>query len=122
MQVIVAKGCWRQGLMPFHRTVKGLTKELRTLLHARCQRNEPFGTDQAEFVAHGLVQEDRRTHRIWDGPDELWVQEVDTHPSCGIPDASHRRKVAVVDSLDRILILDQRRAHAFEFCCKFRGS
>src|SRR5262245_14320645 len=115
MQVVVIEIGWHQRLMPFHRTVKALAKEGGVLLHARREWDKPLGADQAEFVAHRLVQEDLGTHRVWHGPDELRVKEVDTHPSRGILDTPHRRKVAVVDSLDRILILDQRRAHAFEF-------
>ena len=51
-----------------------------------------------------------------DGPDELWVEEVDPHPSRGILDTTHRRKVAVANGCDRITILHERRAHAFQFC------
>ena len=83
MQVIVVEVGWHQGLMPFHRTVKALAKEGRVLLHARREGNKPLGADQAELVAHGFVQEDRGTHRVWDGPNEFWVKEVDTIPPMG---------------------------------------
>src|SRR5215510_13147306 len=115
MQVIVIEIGWHQGLMPFHRPVKALAKESRVLLHARREWDKPLGADQTQFVAHGLVQEDLRTHRVWHGPDELWVKEMDTHPSRGILDTPHRRKVAVADGCDRITILHECGAHAFQF-------
>src|SRR5262249_25456647 len=105
MQVVVIEIAWHQGLMPFHRTVKALAKERGVLFHARREWDKPLGADQAEFVAHRLVQEGLRTHRVWHRADELWVKEVDTHPSRGILDTPHRRKVAVADGCDRITIL-----------------
>src|SRR5262245_28422753 len=116
MQVVVMEVGWHQRLMPFHRTVKALAKEGRVLLHARREWDKPLGADQAALVDHGLVQEALRTHGDLNGPDELWFKEMDTHPSGGILDTPHRRKVAVADGCDRITILHERRAHGFQFC------
>ena len=65
--------------MPLHRAVERLVQEPRPFLHARRERDEPLGADQAQLAAVRLVQQDLRAIRVGDRADGLDVEKVHTH-------------------------------------------
>src|SRR6266849_6892727 len=97
--------------MALHGSIKRWPQKGRAILQARRKGDEALCADELELVADGLIEEDLGAHGIGNRPHECPVQKVDSHASAGFILHTHdRRKVAVTEGDDDILVLLQRFA------------
>src|SRR5215470_6173738 len=115
---------WNERFMSLHWTHEGLTKERRAFFRVLCQRDEPLGRNQFQFLAHWFVDQHIGLHRVRRALHRE-IDEVDAHGTLGIfhvasdflagvVDAANGRQVQVAYGHLIVLILLQRLAQAVE--------
>ncbi|PWC31931.1 hypothetical protein TSO221_32185 [Azospirillum sp. TSO22-1] len=111
MQIVMVQLFRNERLVPFHRTVEGLSKQLWSLGDPSRQRHKPLGSDQLELAALRLIHQDLWFHRIKYGTNKLRVQEMDPHATFFVVHATERREIAVANREDGVFVLRKDRAH-----------